>query len=130
VLALGCGGRAGASGDEADQNTPETPPAVQEAVDGLANAYRALCVCEEARSTDGSCDPEQEFEGYDPEAIRETLERHAKRGDGFTECIRDIVQALSGCLAEHGCEHGACALAPLYDDSMVLVELGESCPGR
>jgi len=134
ALALGCGGRAETRLDEAPQNTPETPkgtPAVLEAVDALAEAYGALCACEEARSSDGSCDAEEEFQGYDPDAIRQTLEQHAMRGDGFTECIRDIVQPLSACLsAEHGCEDGACPHAPLLDDSMVLIELGESCPSQ
>jgi hypothetical protein len=132
VLALGCGGRAQDHGGEADQGTPETRPAgsaLQDAVDGLANSYRALCACEAARSSDGSCNVQQEFEGYDPAAVRETLERHAERGDGFTECIRDIVLHLSACLsAEHGCDVGACPhAASLLDDGNVLGELGESC---
>ncbi|HET9953894.1 MAG TPA: hypothetical protein VFQ61_05305 [Polyangiaceae bacterium] len=99
--------------------------AVQDAVDGLENAYRALCTCQEVQSPDGSC----EFEGYDAVAVREALEHHAERGDGFTECIRDIVQPLSACLStEHGCEYGACPhVAALLDDNTVLSELGESC---
>jgi hypothetical protein len=134
ALAVGCGGRAEARRDEAAQNTPEPPPvtpAVRDAVDALAKAYGALCACEEARSSDGSCDAEHEFEGYDPDAIRQTLEQHAIRGDGFAECIRDIVQPLSACLSsERGCEDGACPHAPLLDDNNVLVELAESCPSQ
>jgi hypothetical protein len=131
-FALGCGGRA-ASRDPQTEETPEKPAvgsAVQEAVDGLANAYRALCACEAARSIDGSCDAKEEFEGYDPDAVREALERGAERGDGFTECIRDIVQPLSACLsAEGGCDYGVCPHAgALLDDNMVLEELGEACP--
>jgi hypothetical protein len=131
LCALGCGGHAEASRDEAAQNTSQPPPvtsAVQEAVDALAKAYGALCACEEARSSDGSCDAEQEFAGYDANAVRQALEQHAMRGDGFTECSRDIVQPLSACLsAEHGCEDGACPHGPLLDDNNVLIELGESC---
>jgi hypothetical protein len=132
AFAPGCGGRA-ESQDAPIESTPEQPAvgtAVQAALDGLANAYRALCACEAARSSDGSCDAKEEFEGYDPDAVREALERHAERGDGFTECIRDIVQPLSACLsAVGGCDSRACPHAgALLDDNMVLDELGESCP--
>ena len=117
---------------------PRSPPrrhrsltAVQEAADGLEAAYRTLCACREARLPGSACDAD-DFEGYDPEAVRETLERHAELGDGFTECIRDIVRRLSACLsAEHGCEQGSCPdSTSLLDDSRVLEELGESCPRR
>ncbi|HEY8944401.1 MAG TPA: hypothetical protein VIM73_09065 [Polyangiaceae bacterium] len=133
VLALGCGGRAEANRDEPDQNPPappSVPPAVQEATAGVEAAYRALCVCHELRLPGSSCGPE-DFEGYDPDAMRETLERHAERGDGFTECIGSVAWRISACLsAEHGCERGACPDATaLLDDSEVLAELGESCSG-
>jgi hypothetical protein len=132
VLALGCGGRA--HGDEPEQTPPATPPvpaAVQEAVAGLEAAYRALCACQGARLPGSSCEPE-DFEGYDPDAVRETLERHTDRGDGFTECIGSVAWRISECLSgESGCDTRACPdAASLLDDSAVLTELSESCPGR
>src|SRR6188768_416855 len=125
VLALGCGGQTQTNPREAPTKKAETPTPVDEALQGLETAYGALCACRQ--HPPGECDL-NDFDGYDPAAMRETLQRHVERGDGYTECIRDLARGLSVCLSVgDGCDDHACpGTAALLDDNTVLDELGES----